>query len=70
VWRFPGSNIVKEMSSTDIYQSRGFSSLLLSRQSSAVGPTGVYTCVIPDASDSNTTFRILYIGIYDNDVGG
>ena len=34
---------------SDIYTIKGFSSILLIRRSSAVGPTGVYTCVIPDA---------------------
>ena len=41
---------------------KGFSSLLLNRRSSAVGPTGVYRCLIPDAVN---IFRTLYIGIYD-----
>jgi hypothetical protein len=51
IWRFPDGTNVEENSTADIYFIRSFSSLPLSRRSSAVGPTGVYTCVIPDASD-------------------
>jgi hypothetical protein len=43
-----------------IYFTRGFSSLLLNRRSSAVGPTGVYTCVIPDAGG---VLRNIFISI-------
>jgi hypothetical protein len=34
---------------------------------STEGATGVYTCVIPDAIG---TTRTLYIGVYNNGVGG
>ena len=36
---------------------------LLNRRSDAMGPTGIYRCVIPDAEGVNQT---LYIGIYAN----
>jgi hypothetical protein len=65
IWRFPNhTNLDGDFG---IYSSRGFSSLLLNRRSSAEVLNGVYTCVIPDA---NNTTRTLYIGIYDNDAGG
>jgi hypothetical protein len=37
--------------------------IVLSRRSSTVGPTGIYTCVIPNAA-------ILYIGVYIDDQEG
>ena len=52
-WEFPDSGgIVSSATTADIYSSKGFSSLLLNRRSSAVGPTGVYTCSIPDAGNN------------------
>ena len=38
-------------SNTPIYSNKGFSSILLNRRSSALGPVGVYRCVIPDAGN-------------------
>jgi hypothetical protein len=64
IWRFPNHTHLE--GGFGIYSSRAFSSLLLNRRSSAVGPTGVYTCVIPDASDILWT---LYIGMYDSQGG-
>lgn len=40
---------------------REFSSLLLNRRNNGVAPTGIYTCLVPDA---NNIIRTLYIGIY------
>ena len=60
VWRSPDGSDVSGSTTADIYLVRGFSSLLLNRRSSAVGPTGVYTCVIPDAGGD---LRTLYIGV-------
>ena len=43
-------------------KSRGPSTVLLNhRTSSVVGPTGLYTCQVPDGSGTN---RTLYIGVY------
>lgn len=58
-WNFPNGSTVN----VDI--TKGFSSILLNRRSSAVKPTGVYRCVIPDAR--NIT-RTLHIGIYDANI--
>ena len=41
-------------------RSRGPSAVLLNRRTSAVGPTGLFTCQVPDGSDTN---RTLHIGI-------
>jgi hypothetical protein len=63
-WRFPEGGLVGENTLTGVYFTRGFSSLLLNRRSSAVGPTGVYTCVIPDAGN---VLRTLTITITDGE---
>ena len=40
-------------------RSRGPSAVLLNHRTGAVGPTGLYTCQVPDGSGN----RILYIGM-------
>ena len=67
LWRFPNGATVGIYSTADFYFSRGFSSLLLNRRSSAVGPTGVYTCTIPDTVN---VMRLLRIAIYRTSSGG
>ena len=57
-WTLPDGS-----SSDDTSFIRGYSSILLNRRSSAVGPTGVYTCEIPDAMNVP---RNIYIGIYNS----
>ena len=47
-------------SNTDFYTRRGPSAVLLNRRTGAVGPTGLYTCQVPDVSGTN---RTLYIGV-------
>ena len=64
VWRSPGGSDVSGSTTADVYLVRGFSSLLLNRRSSAVGPTGVYTCAIPDIRN---ILKTLYIGVWNND---
>jgi hypothetical protein len=66
IWRFPDGNNVGDITA-GIYFTRGFSSLLLNRRSSAVGPTGVYTCLIPDAEN---VLRTPSIGLYGAGGGG
>ena len=60
MWRSPDGSEISGSTTADVYLVRGFTSLLLNRKSSAVGPTGVYTCEIPDAENN------LYIGLYNN----
>jgi hypothetical protein len=67
LWSFPDGTSVGEDATADIYFTRGFSSLLLNRRSSAEGPTGIYTCVIPDRRN---VLRTLYIGLYDDVTSG
>ena len=63
-WNFPrGGGSVDSHTAANIYYSKGFSSVLLNRRSSAGVPTGVYTCVIPDADN---VLKTLYIGIHTN----
>jgi hypothetical protein len=69
IWKFPNGSNVGEGTTADVYFTRGFSSLPLSRRSSAVGPTGVYTCFIPDAGDSSSTTRTLTITVSASGVG-
>jgi hypothetical protein len=64
VWRFPNGSIVGGATNADIYL--GGSSLLLNRRSSAVEPTGVYTCLILDARD---VLKTLKIGLYETAIG-
>ena len=47
-------------SSTDLYRNRGPSAVLLNRRTSAMGPTGLYNCQVPDGSGME---RTLYIGV-------
>ena len=55
VWRLPqGSNVSSE---GGVYIRRGFSSIRLNRRS-AMMPTGVYMCVIPNSEDSNSILQI------------
>ena len=57
-WRFPNGSSVGGDSSRGFYITRGSSSLLLNRRSSATGPAGEFTCLIPNASDTIRTVRI------------
>jgi hypothetical protein len=66
IWRFPDGTNVREDTTADVYFTRGFSSLPLSRRGSAVGPTGVHTCVVPDAGN---ILRTLTVGLYGDDGG-
>ena len=61
-WRFPNDTEVMEESSSDVYMTRSFSSSILSRKNRTVGPTGVYSCMIPDSN----SIRSLSIGVYNN----
>ena len=63
MWRSPDGSDVSGSTTADVYIVRGFSSILLNRRSSAEGPTGIYTCVIPNVGDVLMT---LYVGIYDD----
>ena len=45
---------------TDFYTRRGPSAVLLNRRTDAEGPTGLFTCQVPDESGTN---RTLYIGV-------
>ena len=63
---FPNETYINEAPFSNLYLIRGFSSLLLNRRS-AVGPTGIYTCLIPD---SRGGLMKIYIGVYINAMGG
>ena len=58
-WILPnGSDLLG--SGTDFYTHRGPGAVLLNCRASAVGPTGLFTCQVPDGSGTN---RTLYIGV-------
>ena len=58
-WDYGGGSVDSD---TPIYSSKGFSSILLNRRSSALGPVGVYRCVIPDAGNTLRTLSITVNG--------
>ncbi len=64
-WYLPGEsvsvvNINSASPSADFIRGRGPSAVLLHRMNSGVGPTGVYTCEVPD---ENHVVQQLYIGV-------
>jgi len=63
-WKFPNESIVNSRSSGDsISSTRGASSVLLHRINSAMSPTGVYTCEVPDNSSTTKELNVyLYAG--------
>ena len=63
-WMFPDGSLVPSRSrGASISRLRGPSSVLLHRINNAMSPSGVYTCEIPDADNTNTELNIyLYIG--------
>ena len=61
-WYYPDGSMVRVMGSgDDIYRDRGPSVVRLHRRNSAMMPTGVFHCEIPDASG---TSQNIYVGIY------
>ena len=63
-WRFPYGDSVSGSSSSDFYFSRGNRILLLHRMSDVMGPTGIYTCLVPTSSASNSPALPHYVGVY------
>ena len=59
-WYLPGQTDPVNGGLEDFTRSRRSSAVLLNRRSSAVGPTGLYRCVVPDRSGVD---RELYIGV-------
>ena len=67
LWRSPDGDV---QANGDIYSSKGFSSICFSRRSRAMGPTGLYRCVIPSSSDRDRASSTLHIGIYSSNAEG
>ena len=68
-WILPDGAPVINMSAAvadKFYRSRGASALLLHRGLSTSGPSGVFTCVIPDSQDN---LQQVFVGIYPPDAG-
>ena len=62
VWRFPTGDTVRESISSDLYFSRGNRILRLHRMSDVMGPTGIYTCLVPTSSNSQALPH--YVGVH------
>ena len=56
-WMFPGGGHVNA-NTANFYSVQSYSSLLLNRRSGAVGPTGLYSCLIPDGDNNLMTITI------------
>ena len=56
-WMFPGGSNV-DANTANFYSVPSYSSLLLNRRSSAVGPIGEYSCLIPDGDNNLRTIAI------------
>ena len=68
-WMLPGGSLVARKSGAvvdNFYRSRGSSAVLLHRGLSTSGPSGVFTCVIPDSQDHR---QQVFVGIYPPDAG-
>ena len=59
-WDSPNGRSVTT-NGADFYSSKGFSSIILNRRSTAMGPTGVYTCLIPDGGNDLMTLRVTIV---------
>lgn len=63
-WKFPeGGHLPESFTREHLYVKRGLSSLLLNKGENALGPSGIFTCIIRDADDIVWS---MFIGIYTN----
>jgi len=63
-WKFPDGSVVGIRSAANdamLFRTRAPRALLLHRNSRATGPTGIYTCRVPDNSGITQS---TYFGIY------
>ena len=66
-WRFPEGNAVGSLNDNNVFtRNRNQHAVVLHHEISAAGPTGIFTCVIPD---SNNVTQQVNFGIYDFDEG-
>ena len=66
---FPDGRRIGRSSSSGIYFGKGSSSIQLNRRSSATGPTGKFTCLIPREGDDFLAVQTLFIGIFNETEG-
>ena len=69
MWLLPGdSSIVQKSGAVAgmFYRSRRASAVLLHRDSATLGPSGVFTCNIPDSADLP---QQVFVGIYPPEAG-
>ena len=68
-WLLPGgSSVIGSLKAVAgmFYRSRGASAVLLHLDSATLGPSGVFTCNIPDSADLP---QQVFVGIYPPDAG-
>ena len=62
-WTFPnGSRVESRSGGYDISRTREASSILLHRMYNVMSPTGVYTCEVPDNSNSTREMNVYLYG--------
>ena len=69
VWLLPGgSPVIGSLKAVAgmFYRSRGASAVLLHHDSDALGPSGVFTCNIPDSANHS---QQVFVGIYPPNAG-
>jgi hypothetical protein len=55
-WFYPNGSLVRiKDSGDDVYRDRGPGIMRLNRRNNAMSPTGLFCCVIPDATSTNKT---------------
>ena len=59
-WILSNGYVPDNSNSSGFYIERGPSVVLLNHKANEMGPTGIYTCRVPDASGVN---RTMYIGV-------
>ena len=69
IWVLPGGSSVIGLSGVRagiFYRSRRASAVLLHRDSATLGPSGLFTCNIPDSANHS---QQVFVGIYPPDAG-
>ena len=66
-WRFPNdTSVILNATSYQFYRIRGHSSVSLNRRSEALGPTGTFTCRIPNSQSEDNMKLFIRVS---NDAG-
>ena len=60
LWFSPSGDVISDTNS-DVYTSKGFSSIHLNRRSTAMIPAGVYRCLLPDSGNVLRTISVTVV---------